>query len=101
MLPLALSKVDKCKLCLSVHIPPNVAKLIGADSQLQMHYEVDCAKNVLLLPVCFLQLFSFSFFFFCVCDRQTLFSCYTQNGEQNMKCKQAAPKETQVFIFWG
>lgn len=45
MLPLALREADECKLCMSVHIPLHVAKLIGADSQLQLDNEAEYTKK--------------------------------------------------------
>lgn len=56
MLPLALHEADECKLCMSVHIPLNVAKLIGAHSQLQLDNEAEYTKKH-FIPSC-------SFFFF-------------------------------------
>lgn len=71
MLPLARTKVTEYKLCLSVHIPLNVAKLTGPHFHLQMDNEAEYTKNILLLPVCFLHYFPSLFFsFLSVFDRR-------------------------------
>lgn len=69
MLPLALREADECKLCMSVHIPLNVAKLIGAHSQLQLDNEADYTKKHFVPSRSFLFFFIFLpplFLFLCV-----------------------------------
>lgn len=89
MLPLALREADECKLCMSVHIPLNVAKLIGAHSQLQLDNEAEYTKKHFVPSCSFFPHFSPPLFLFLcvsVANTDTFLTLQTQpRAEQKVQ----------------